>query len=326
MPPPNDVRGAGGLVAMTKNLKDVDLNLLVIFEAVYATSNISRAADRLGMSQPAVSNALARLRELIGDPLFVRAAQGVEPTIKARDMILPVRDALAVIGQQLGSGPNLDLATYKRIFRVIMIDTLEPIIMPPLVRTLMTEAPNVHIECIQGDYKFSEGIRAGTVDLACFAFPIDTTDIVVKPICPADLVVLSRRDHPAIRKPLDLKTFQQLTQIAVGRELRGLTNIDKSLIAGGVPRRVAYMAAKVWSIPPMVERTDLVGILPRRFVEEISGNFALDIHEMPIKMPEQFLYMMWHANSDLDPGHKWLRESMMQAVQTNQSAAAGRAA
>jgi len=301
---------------MNKNLKNVDLNLLVIFEAIYATSNISRAADRLGMSQPAVSNALARLRDLIGDPLFVRASQGVEPTIKARDIIRPVREALGVIGQQLSG--TIDLATYKRIFRVIMVDALEPIIMPPVVRTLMSEAPNVHIECIQGDAKFYEGIAAGTIDLACFAFPVDTTDMIVKPICPVDLVVVSRRDHPAITRPLDRETLQGLTQIALGRELRGLTSVDKGLMARGMPRRVGYMASKIWSMPPMIERTDLVGILPRRFVEEIAGNFALDIHEMPIEMPEQFVYMMWHANSELDPGHKWLRESMMQAAQSNQ--------
>jgi DNA-binding transcriptional LysR family regulator len=301
---------------MNKNLKNVDLNLLVIFEAIYATSNISRAADRLGMSQPAVSNALARLRDLIGDPLFVRASQGVEPTIKARDIIRPVREALGVIGQQLSG--TIDLATYKRIFRVIMVDALEPIIMPPVVRTLMAQAPNVRIECIQGDAKFYEGITAGTIDLACFSFPVDTTDMIVKPICPADLVVISRRNHPAIAKPLDLATLQSLTQIALGRELRGLTHVDKNLIARELPRRVGYMAAKIWSIPPMVERTDMIGILPRRFIEEISCNFALDIHEMPIELPEQFLYMMWHANSDLDAGHKWLRDSMMQAAQSNQ--------
>jgi DNA-binding transcriptional LysR family regulator len=303
---------------MNKNLKNVDLNLLVIFEAIYATSNISRAAERLGMSQPAVSNALARLRELIDDALFVRAPGGVEPTIRARDMIRPVREALGVIGQQLGDNGAIDLPNYKRIFRVILVDALEPIIMPPVVRTLMSEAPNVHIECIQGDAKFYEGIAAGTIDLACFAFPVDTTDMIVKPICPVDLVVVSRRDHPAITRPLDRETLQGLTQIALGRELRGLTSVDKGLMARGMPRRVGYMASNIWSMPPMIERTDLVGILPRRFVEEIAGNFALDIHEMPIEMPEQFVYMMWHANSELDPGHKWLRESMMQAAQSNQ--------
>ena len=307
-------------IAMTKNLKNVDLNLLVIFEAIYATSNISRAADRLGMSQPAVSNALARLRELIDDALFVRAARGVEPTIRAREMIQPVRDALGVIGQQLGGGSSIDLATYKRIFRVIMVDTLEPIIMPPVVRALMAQAPHVQIECIQGDDRFYDGVISGTIDLACFAYPVDTTDITVKPICPVDLVVLSRRDHPAIRKPLDLETFRQLTQIAVSRELRGLTNIDRNLVANEMQRRIGYMAAKAWSIPPMVERTDLVGILPRRFVQEIAGNFAVDIHEMPVKLPEQYLYMMWHTNSELDPAHKWLRDLMMQAVKSHRAA------
>lgn len=303
---------------MTKNLKNVDLNLLVIFEAIYATSNISRAADRLGMSQPAVSNALARLRDLIADPLFVRATPGVEPTIKAREMIRPVRDALGVIGQQLGRGANIDLASYKRLFRIIIIDVLEPIIMPPVVRTIMAEAPGVSIECIQADAKFYEGIKSGTIDLACFSFPIDTTDMIVKPICPLDLVAVSRRDHPAIEKPLDLATFQTLPQIAIGRELRGLTDIDKNMVSQGLPRQVGYMAAKIWSMPAMIERTDLVGILPRRFVRELGGNFALDIHELPTEMPEQFMYMMWHANSEHDPGHIWLRESMMRAAQSNQ--------
>ncbi len=303
---------------MTKNLKNVDLNLLVIFEAIYATSNISRAAERLGMSQPAVSNALARLRALVDDALFVRAPRGVEPTVRAREMIRPVREALGIIGEQLSGGSSLDLATYKRVFRVIIVDVLEPIIMPPIVRTIMSQAPGVGIECIQPQAKFHEGIREGTIDLACFAFPIDTTDMVVKPICPLDLVVVSRRGHPAIKHPLDLETFQKLTQIAVGREMRGLTNIDKNLIARGLPRNVGYMAARIWSIPAMVERTDLIGILPRRFVKEISGNFALDVHEMPTELPEQFMYMMWHANSEHDPGHLWLRESMMRAAQSDQ--------
>jgi len=300
---------------MTPSLKNVDLNLLVIFEAVFSTGNISRAAERLGMSQPAVSNALARLRDQMADPLFVRAPHGVEPTVKAREMIRPVREALQLIAQQLGSGASIDLATYKRIFRIVIVDTLELTVMPAVVRAVMSQAPQIDIECIQGDAKFSENIRAGTIDLACFAYPIDTTDIVIKPICPVDLVVISRRNHPDIKAPLDLATFQRLTQIAVSPQLRGLTNIDRNLIARGMPRRIGYTAAKSWSIPPMVERTDLIGIMPRRFIQEIAVNFALDVHELPIELPEQFLYMIWHANSELDPGHKWLRELMMEAAQ-----------
>lgn len=302
---------------MTVNLKNVDLNLLVIFEAVYSTGNISRAADRLGMSQPAVSNALSRLRELIDDPLFVRAPRGVEPTSKTRELINPVREALGLIGRHLDKGVDIDLASYKRIFRVIIVDALEPIIMPPVVRMMLEQAPGINIECVQGDGRFAEAIKGGTIDLACFAFPVDTTGFVVQPIAPLDLVVVSRRQHPGIDGSLDLDTFLQLPHIALGRELRGLSDIDKNLIARGKPRRVSYMASKIWSMPPMVERTDLVAILPRRFVEEVARNFELDVHELPIGLPEQFTYMLWHGNSELDPGHRWLRESMLQAAKTN---------
>jgi DNA-binding transcriptional LysR family regulator len=308
---------------MTVNLKNVDLNLLVIFEAIYATGNISRAAERLGMSQPAVSNALGRLREIIDDPLFVRASRGVEPTVKTREMIHPVREALGLIGRHLGAATSIDLANYKRLFRVVMIDPLEAVIMPKLISILLAQAPGINIECIQAHAKVHDEIRAGTIDIACFPFPVDTTDIVVKPICHADLVVVSRRDHPDIKKPLDRATFEKLPHIALVRELRGLTTVDKSLAASATPRRVVYMASKLWSIAPIVERTDLIGILPRFFVDEVGKNFALDVHEPPTPIPEQDVYLAWHINSEHDPGHLWLRETIMMAMQTGLEVAPG---
>jgi DNA-binding transcriptional LysR family regulator len=302
---------------MALNLKKLDLNLLVIFESVYSTQNISRAATRLAMSQPAVSNALARLRDVLDDPLFVRAPRGVEPTVRARELIIPVREALGLINRQIAASGDIDLASYKRNFRVIISDNLEAMIMPAIARTLIADAPGISIECVQGDRNFAEDVRSGKIDVACFPFPIDTTDIVTRPICPLDIVVVSRRDHPGIARPLDLDTFCALPQIALGRELRGITNIDKALVAKGMQRHVVYMAAKLWSIPPMVEQTDLIGMLPRRFVETISGNYRLDTHEVPTGIETQHAYMMWHINSEHDAGHRWLRESMMQAALSN---------
>jgi DNA-binding transcriptional LysR family regulator len=303
---------------MIKNLKTVDLNLLVIFEAVYATRNISRAADRLAMSQPAVSNALTRLRELIDDPLFVRAPKGVEPTIKARELIDPVREALGLIGRHLGTGTELDWATYQRVFRVVVVDSMEPIIMPPVVRTMLSQAPGVGIECVQAHPKVSEEIRTGTIDLACFPFPLDNiAEIIVKPVCPADMVIVTRRDHPGITRPLDLETFRRLPHIGLNNELRSLTSMDKNLAPVLESRRLAYMASKIWSIPAMVERTDLLGMLPRAFVNEIAGNFDFDVHEFPVELPEQHIYLMWHRKSNLDPGHIWLRQTMMLAAQAH---------
>src|SRR6195952_4618132 len=115
------------------NLKNLDLNLLVVFEAIYSAGNISHAATQLAMSQPAVSNALARLRELLNDQLFVRATRGVEPTTKAKAMIGPVREALGLIGTQLGRSGEDDLASYRRTFRISPMDVLEPLIIPPLL-------------------------------------------------------------------------------------------------------------------------------------------------------------------------------------------------
>lgn len=303
---------------MSINLRTVDLNLLVIFEALYATGNTSRAAERLGMSQPAVSNALSRLRDLIGDPLFVRQARGLKPTVKSQEIIRPVREALAVIGQQFVHSDEIDLATYQRLFRIIIVDPLEPIMMPPVVQTIAAQAPGIEIECVQAAPKFADAIREGTIDLACMSYPIDTTDLVVKTICPIDAVIISRRDHPGIKKPLDAETFLRLGQVGLGRELRGLTTVEKTLVAQNIAkRRMPYMAAKIWSIPAMVQQTDLISFMPRRFAEKVAPQFDLDIHEPPITVPEQHMYMTWHVNSEHDPGHKWLREAMLQAMQTN---------
>jgi DNA-binding transcriptional LysR family regulator len=299
---------------MSINLRTVDLNLLVIFEALYATRNTSRAAERLGMSQPAVSNALSRLRDLIGDPLFVRQARGLKPTLKAQEIVGPVREALSVIGRQFASGDNIDLATYRRVFRIIVIDPLEPIMMPPVVRTIADQAPGIEIECVQATSNFADTIRAGEIDLACMVFPVDTTDLVIKALGPTDLVIVSRRGHPDIRKPLDAKTLLELPQIVVGRELRGLTGIEKNLVAQNIKRRTPYAAAKIWSVPAMVQQTDLVSFLPRRFAEHVAPAFNLDIHELPMAMTDQQGYIMWHVNSEHDPGHRWLRESLIAAI------------
>jgi DNA-binding transcriptional LysR family regulator len=172
---------------------------------------------------------------------------------------------------------------------------------------------------VQATARFAEEVREGGIDIACLSFPVDTSDMVIKPLGPVDFVIVSRRNHPEIKKPLDTETLRRLPQIAVGRELRGLTGVDKSLVAKNMPRRTPYMAAKIWSMPPMIQRTELVGFLPRRFAQEIADNFELDIHESPVEMPEQHIYMMWHVNSEEDAGHKWLRDTMLRSLLTNQT-------
>jgi DNA-binding transcriptional LysR family regulator len=298
-------------VAVT--LKNLDLNLLVVFDVVYASRNISRAAEQLGMSQPAVSNALARLRDLLDDPLFLRGRRGVEPTMKATQIAPTVREALQMINQQLAPA-SLDLATYRRHFRIIMPDPFEPIMMPPVLREISKHAPNVTVEVLSAfRTDFIREIRDGVIDLACHLFPAASPDIVTETICETDLVLVARRGHPRIKGKLDLATFAKLDFIVLVPELREMLSTAVNLSAQGVKRREVYTVNKLWAMPPMIERTDLVGIVPRWFHHEIARNFAIVAHPMPMNLPSQHCSMTWLAKNRLDPGHKWLRENLSNA-------------
>ena len=300
----------GGTGGVAVNLKNLDLNLLVVFDVVYAARNISRAADQLGMSQPAVSNALARLRELLDDPLFLRGRRGVEPTMKATQIAPTVREALQMINRELAPA-SLDLATYRRHFRIIMPDVFEPIMMPPVLREISRHAPSVTIEVLSAfRTDFIREIRDGTIDLACHLFPAASPDIVTETICETDLVLIARRGHPRIKGKLDLATFVKLDFIVLVPELREMLTPSSNLLAQGVQRREVYTVNKLWAMPPMIERTDLVGVMPRWFHREIARNFDIVAHPFPVNLPVQHCSMTWLAKNRLDPGHKWLRESL----------------
>lgn len=293
---------------------NIDLNLLVVFEAIYSGGSISRAGRQLGMSQPAVSNALARLRELMDDALFVRTRHVVDPTVKARRLIGPVREALSLIEGQLKSGQQIDLASYKRLFRILMFDPLEPIMLPPVLRQIADQGPGVAIECVRATADFAEGLRGGTIDLACYAYPVNAPDIVVVPIISADAVVIARRGHPGVGKTLDAATYSALGHVTLVPALRAVASVDKDIAVYGLTRRAVYMVNKTWSVAPIVERTDLLGTLPRWVALALARNFDIAIYDMPVKVPQHAVYMLWHQKSTSDPGHQWLRETMLAAM------------
>lgn len=301
---------------MSTNLRNIDLNLLIVFEAVFSTGNISHAARQLALSQPAVSNALTRLRDHFDDALFVRVGRGVKPTNRAMQMIAPVREALDLIRRQLDGGQSIDLATYKRKFRIVMVDTLEPLLMPPLLQEISEHAPLVSIESRPTwNASVSDGIVAGMLDLACHTFPISAPGLMISTICDCDHIVVARRDHPKIGKTLDVKTFMSLGHIALIGELRGNANIDRDITSRGGIRKIVYEVNKVWSMPAIVGSTDLVCVLPRRFAELMAPLYGLAIYESPVPISEQSYHMIWHERNNDDPGHKWLRDALTRSFQ-----------
>jgi DNA-binding transcriptional LysR family regulator len=305
------------------NLRDLDLKLLVVFEAIYSTGNISRAAEKLAMSQPAVSNQLARLRELLDDPLFARGRRGVEPTVKAQTMIGPVREALGLIGRQFGDTAAIDLSTYRRTFRISLLEPLEPMLMPPILNQIAERAPGVSIEGISPRAEFAQDILSGTLDLVCYAYPVSSPDIVVVPLASVDLVVITRRNHPRIGTTLGVEALSELGFVGLATDVRQLTMIDRDLLTHGIKRRFVYGVPRVWSIPPLVADSDLISFMARPFAAYLATKFDLDIYEMPVSFPAQIIYMAWHIKMDDDPGHKWLREAMLAAAKERLGAPPG---
>lgn len=307
------------------NLRDLDLKLLVVFEAIYSTGNISRAAEKLAMSQPAVSNQLARLRELVDDPLFARGRRGVEPTVKAQTMIGPVREALGLIGRQFGDSAEIDLATYRRTFRISLFELLEPILMPPIINLIAERAPGISIEGIQPRVEFAQDILNGTLDLICYVYPITSPEISVLPLAPVDFVVIARRNHPRIGNALDVEALSSLGFVGLAPDLRHMTMIDRDLLAHGIKRRFIYGVPRLWSIPPLVADSDLIAFMARPFATYVASKFDLDIYEVPVSFPVQQIYMAWHVRMDDDPGHKWLREAILAAARARLGAPPGEA-
>ena len=305
----------GARPSMQKSIRNLDLNLLVIFEAVYSAGNISHAARQLALTQPAVSNSIARLRDHFGDPLFVRDTRGVKPTIRSQQMIGPVRDALRLIGEQLEDGAEIDLATYKRLFRVVIADPLEPSIMPPLVREIDAHAPGIVVESRPASQtQIVTELNAGTLDLACFTYFASAPGLIIEPLCPIDVVAVARRGHPGIMEELDAETFARLGHVTFINELKSASNIERDIVQGGTIRRVPYMTGTLWSIAAMAGRTDLIGILPRTFAEELAEGFNLALYETPMPITSQSLYMIWHERNDRDIGHRWLRQRLADAA------------
>ncbi|WP_295805721.1 LysR family transcriptional regulator [uncultured Nitratireductor sp.] len=295
-------------------LKNLDLNLLVVFEAVYSAGNISQAARRLGMSQPTISNALRRLRDGLDDPLFVRAGRGVHPTPRAIQMIGPVREALQMIESGVAPDVHFDPATSTRHFRVVVLDAMEPIVMPHVIRQIQAYR-SVTIENLAVvDTPMSDRLNDGSLDLVIANFLAESRDTHCEALAPVHLSVVARNDHPAISGEFSLDHFQTLGHVALVPRVQALSRMLEVLRRLDIQRHVAYSVTKFWSFPHILMTTDLVAILPTAFAKVISRNHPLALYDLPFAYPEEQIYMTWKTSRTNDPGHRWLREEIASAV------------
>ncbi len=295
------------------DLRSLDLNLLLVFDAVYRERSISKAAVVLHLSQPAVSNALARLRSRLDDPLFERHAHGVSPTPRARALVDPIRQALSILERGLSTDDPFDFAHSDREFVIAVEDYGETVILPRFVDWLADAAPQVRIS-IRPEPSLSliSELRDGTVDLALDYFPMRQDGYESKCVLTEGLITLSRRDHPGVGETLDLASFLELRHVAVAPRTRTIPMIDLALSKRGLKRTIAVTVPHFMSMPVMVQHSDMICTLPRRMARLYADHFHLTAHLVPLRVPEFPVYLIWHDAHENDAGHRWLRQHLVQ--------------
>jgi DNA-binding transcriptional LysR family regulator len=290
------------------NVQGLDLNLLRVFDAVLRDRSVTAAARHLGLTQPAVSNALARLRKLFGDALFVRTTSGMDATPFARDLSEPVRQALALLESALAHGPGFDAATSTRAFRFYMSDLGQIEFLPPLVERAQRVAPGVRLEAVALEVEdIGDALAAGGLDLAVGFLPGLGPPVRRQPLFRDPYVCLMRADHPAIGRKLTRAKFLAASHALVSYK-GGHRVIEEALERAGLARRITLRVPHFTVVPMVLERSDLILTLPSKVarVYERSGNFKS--LPPPVPIPPADVAAHWHERFERDPGNRWLRE------------------
>ncbi len=294
------------------NVQSLDLNLLRAFDAVLQERSVTAAAARLGLTQPAVSNALARLRALFGDTLFVRTPAGMDATPFARELGEPVRQALALLESALAHGPGFDAATSTRAFRFYMSDLGQVEFLPPLIERVQRVAPAVRLEAIALDVEDIESsLAAGALDLAVGFLPGLGPPVRRKPLFRDPYVCLMRADHPAIGKTLTRKRFVEASHVLVSYR-GGHRVIEEALERAGLARRIALRVPHFTVVPMVLARTDLILILPQRVARVFERQGGFKYLPAPVPIPPADVGVHWHDRFDADAGNRWLREQLIE--------------
>lgn len=290
------------------DLKDIDLNLLVVFDRLLFERSVSRAADSLGITQPAVSNALARLRKVLGDELFLRTPRGMEPTPFAEQLAESVTYALGMIHSALNQRQSFDPAASDRAFQVCMTDIGEIDLLPALMQRLAKVAPQVRISTVRNTaVNLKDEMEAGHVDLAIGFLPQLKAGFFQRRLFVQKYVCLMRKGHPLDRKSISLAAFSEAEHLSVVSPGTGHGRIEELLERKGVQLRVRLTVPHFVAIGHILSGSDLVVSVPERLAQRMTGPFGLSQVPHPARLPEIAINLFWHAKQHKDPGNQWLR-------------------
>ena len=292
------------------NVRDIDLNLLRVFDAVLQERSVTAAAGRLGLTQPAVSNALARLRTLLGDALFVRTPVGMEATPFARGVAEPVRQALVLLDSALAHGPGFEPASATRAFRFYMSDLGQIEFLPPLIERVQRAAAGVRLEAVALDVEDIAGaLGTGALDLAIGFLPGLGPPVRRRALFRDPYMCLMRADHPI--KTLTKRKFLDASHALVTYR-GGHRVVEEALERAGLARRISLRLPHFTVVPMVLERTDLICTLPARVARVFEQRGRLKSLPPPVPIPVADVAVHWHERFDADQGNRWLREQLIE--------------
>jgi DNA-binding transcriptional LysR family regulator len=301
------------------NLGNVDFNLLKVLDALVSERNVTRAGERLGRSQPAVSNALHRLRLLLGDELLVRGPNGLVLTPRADAIRQPLREAIALIEGCLAGGPQFDPATATGVFRLSMPDRLSLAVVPPLLALLQKRAPSMTLQVLTADRKQAlDLLDQDRTDLALGWFDEKPGHLKAEAILEESLYCVFRRDHPIVmqKRRFDIAavlSYPHLVVSATGN--RTAIFDDLLLLRHGLRRHALVVVTNFTAVPSLLMRSDMIGVFTGLAAEVFQRSFKLARRPVPAGVGKIATNMVWHVRNERDKHHVWLRDQIKAVYQ-----------
>jgi DNA-binding transcriptional LysR family regulator len=292
------------------NLRSIDLNLLVVFDAVFKEKNITKAGLRIGLSQPAVSNALTRLRGHLGDELFLRGADALRPTVRATELSGPIHEFLAGLEQAL-EPVIFDPEHARRVFRIATADYFSLKVAPKLVVYLEEHAPGIDVRFIPTALNAFDLLDQGEIDVAVYGYKNPPERFGIRTLFKDTFSCLMAVDHPLAEGDMTLERYADARHLVVSLNGDAYGLVDQILARNGLTRRVIMTVNQFSVVPSIVESTDLIVTAPTKILEESTGA-RTSMVPCPVNFPEPHGHvdMLWHKRLGSHPAHVWFRETL----------------
>jgi DNA-binding transcriptional LysR family regulator len=295
------------------NLRSLDLNLLVTLDVLLSEHNVTRAAERLNFSQPSVSVHLAKLRDVLGDPLLLPGPRGMRPTARAEALREPLREALEALERAVAPASPFDPAVAAHTWRIASSDYAESTIILPALAGLRAAAPGTRLAVVEAaPQRIARQAEQGEIDLAFHTSEGAPEGLRGRVLFAERYVLAGRAGHPRLKRRPSLAQFCKLEHVIVSPTGGGFVGVtDTELASAGLTRKVALSVPHFLFMLSVLASTDLVGMLPERLAR---GAGALRVVEPPVQVPGYEMAMLWHERSHRDPAHQWLREFIAKSV------------